>query len=405
MDRGAVRRLVFLEVAQNVWPEVVSGMPTIYLTRKELIKRGHKVHYTIPNDGKDYEQHEGVNIHRFWMPFYYDRPESFGGGAGFFIAKMQYLFFFLLGLLKMVGLAKKLKPDVIYSHGPYGIPVGSVVARLRGIPNVSRTYGHVYASTYTSFQQILNFELPLSLKLPAALFIIGDDGTEVERLSKEWGVPSDKAHYLVDGHDKEKYDPEFDKVSFKNKIGIPPESKVILSVCSLTKLKLTDKVLKALPKVLENNPDAYHIIVGDGPERENLDRLAESLGVTHRVKFMGRVPHAEVQKFFNIADIVAAIWSIGPLFEGMLSEKCVVTLNLGETDKFVANMETGVIIEKSDLDELEKTFIPLLDDDEKRVQMGKNARAWALENLDTIEGRISKEVDLIERTVEGWQAG
>jgi glycosyltransferase involved in cell wall biosynthesis len=402
MDRGAVRRLVFLEVAQNVWPEVVSGMPTIYLTRKELIRRGHQVHYTIPDDGKAYQQHEGVNIHRFWMPFYYDRPESFGEGAGFFIAKMQYLLFHILGVLKLTRLAKKLKPDVIYSHGPYGIPIGSFVAKLRGIPNISRTYGHVYAATYTRFQQLLNFELPYSLKYPAALYIIGDDGTKVVTLSEKWGVPSDKAHYLVDGHDKEKYNPDFDVVSFKKQIGLPPDSKILLSVCSLTKLKRTEYVIKSLPKILEKHPDVYHVIVGDGPEMGNLERLAESLGVGSRVKFMGRVAHSEVQKFFNIADIVAAIWSIGPLFEGMLSEKCVVTLNLGETDRFVKNMETGVIVEYSDLDDLERILIPLLDNSEQRDRIGNAARSWAIENLDTIEGRISKEVDLIEKTVEDW---
>jgi glycosyltransferase involved in cell wall biosynthesis len=400
MDCGAVRRLVFLEIAQNVWPDVVSGMPTIYLTRKELIKRGHEVHYTIPDDGKTYEQHEGVNIHRFWMPFYYNSPESLGGGTGFVIAKMQYLFFHIFGFLKLMRLARNLKPDVIYSHGPYGIPIGSLVAKLRRIPNISRTYGHVYAATYTPFQQLLNFELPYSLKYPATLYIIGDDGTKVVTLSEEWGVPKDKAHYLVDGHDKDRYDPEFDVDSFKNEIGVPPDSKVILSVCSLTLLKRTEFVVKSLPKVLEKHPETYHVIVGDGPERKNLERLAESLGVSSRVKFMGRIPHSEVQKFFNVADIVAAIWSIGPLFEGMLSEKCVVTLNLGETDRFVKNMNNGVLIDYADLDEMHRIFIPLLDDNEMRIQIGKNARAWALENLDSIEGRITKEVDLIERTVE-----
>ncbi len=398
-----MRRLVFLEIAQNVWPEVVSGMPTIYLTRKELIKRGHEVHYTIPSDGKTYDYHEGVLIHRFWMPFYFDRPETFGKGMGFIIAKLQYLVFHILGAFKLARLAKKLKPDVIYSHGPYGIPVGSFVAKLRGIPNISRTYGFVYAATYTRFQQLLNFELPYSLKFPAALYIIGDDGTRVMTLSKKWGVPQDKAHYLVDGHNKDVYDPGFDVESFKKEIGIPPESRVILSVCSLTKLKRTEYVVAALPGVLEIHPDVYHVIVGDGPERKNLEDLVESHVLRDRIKFIGRVPHSEVQKFFNIADIVAAIWSIGPLFEGMLSEKCVVTLNLGETDRFVKNMETGVLIEYPDLNRLHEVLNLLLDDDVLRKQIGKNARKWAVNNLDTIEGRITTEVDLIERTVEAWQ--
>ena len=393
---------MFLEIAQNIWPEVVSGMPTIYLTRKELVRRGHEVHYTIPYDGKDYKEHIGVKIHRFWMPFYYDRPEARGKGVGFIIAKVQYVLFQVLGGLKLLRLAKKTRPDVIYSHGPYGIPIGSFTSKMLGIPNISRTYGHVYASQYNRIQHLLNFELPFSLKFPAALYILGDDGTKVQELSKEWGVPQDKVWYPVDGHDKDVFDPEFDADSFKEEMGIPREAKVILTVSSLTKLKRTEFVVRALPDVLKRHPDVHHVIVGDGPERENLERMADDLGVRNRVKFMGSVPHSEVQKFFSVADIVAAIWSIGPLFEGMLSERCVVTLNLGETSRFVKNKETGVIVEYDDLPNLHEIFTPLLDDDELRKRIGKNARAWAIEHLDTIEGRISKEVDLLEKIVECW---
>lgn len=398
-----MRKLIFLEIAQNIWPKVVSGMPTIYLTRKELIKRGHEVHYTIPDDGNIDEEHEGVRIHRFWTPFHYSKPESFGKGVGFVISKAQYIFFQIFGTLKMAGLAKKLKPDVIYSHGPYGIPMGSFVAKLRGIPSVSRTYGHVYASTYTPIQQLANFELPLSLKFPAALFIIGDDGTKVKTLSERWGVPQDKAQYLIDGHKKDVFDPDFDAESFKREVGIPSDSRIILSVCSLTKLKRTEDVIRSLPKVLERHKDIFHVIVGDGPEEEDLRQLAISLGVSDKVKFMGRVPFVDVQRFYNIADIIAAIWSIGPVFEGMLSKKCVVTLNLGETDRFVTNMETGVLIEYSDLDELDRVFNQLLDDDSLRERIAENSLQWAKDNLDTIEGRITKEVDLIENMVDDWK--
>jgi 1,2-diacylglycerol 3-alpha-glucosyltransferase len=398
-----VRKLVFLEIAQNIWPKVVSGMPTIYLTRKELIKRGHEVHYTIPNDGNIDEEHEGVRIHRFWTPFHYSKPERFGKGVGFIISKAQYILFQIFGTLKMARLARRIKPDVIYSHGPYGIPIGSFIAKLRGIPSVSRTYGHVYASIYTPIQQLANFELPFSLKLPAALYIIGDDGTKVKKLSEGWGVPPDKVHYLVDGHKKDVYDPGFDAESFKREIGIPPDSRIILSVCSLTELKRTESVVKSLPKVLERHKDVFHVIVGDGPEEENLRQLAKSLGVRERVRFMGRVPFTDVQRFYNIADIIAAIWSIGPVFEGMLSKKCVVTLNLGETNEFVTNMETGVLIEYSDLDKLDDIFNQLLDDDSLRGRIAENSLQWAKDNLDTIEGRINREVDLIENMVDDWK--
>ncbi len=63
----------------------------------------------------------------------------------------------------------------------------------------------------------------------------------------------------------------------------------------LTKLKRVDWILKAAAKV---NKEMKIIIIGDGPEKENLEKLAKELGLKH-IKFTGRVKHEELPKYYN----------------------------------------------------------------------------------------------------------
>ncbi|MEX2414536.1 MAG: glycosyltransferase family 4 protein [Paenibacillaceae bacterium] len=78
---------------------------------------------------------------------------------------------------------------------------------------------------------------------------------------------------------------------------------VLLTVGRLVKRKGHDKVIEALPAIIEQVPQAVYVIVGDGPERHNLERIAEKYGVRDRVIFAGSVNDTErVQQYYHTAD-------------------------------------------------------------------------------------------------------
>ncbi|MCK5292021.1 MAG: glycosyltransferase family 4 protein [Thermoplasmata archaeon] len=393
-----------LELAPNVWLKEVKGMPIGYLTQREFIKEGHEVHYLVPDDGGTHTTQEGINIHRFWMPVYFMRPDIYGKGLWWLISRIQWFIFLLFGTISMARWAKKLEPDVVYGHGTLCVPPSAIVAKLRRIPNITRTYGFVFARKYTRFQHFLNFDLPLTLMLPAAAYIIGDDATCVKSLSERFGVPGDRAYYWVDGHEKNPTKEDFDGMAFRRTLGLTEESQVVLTVASLTKLKGTHNVVNAMPNVVKRHPNTVHIVVGDGPEMENLKMQAADLGVSDKVMFIGRVPQTEVWRYMGIADVVPALWSIGPLFEAMLSGKCIITIDIGETERFIQNRVNGILIEEDEIDKLSEIINELLDNDEFRLTLAENGKKWAMENLDTWEERVQKEVRLVERVVEDWKA-
>jgi PEP-CTERM/exosortase A-associated glycosyltransferase len=66
-----------------------------------------------------------------------------------------------------------------------------------------------------------------------------------------------------------------------------------------------DVLLSALPLVLREWPDASIVLAGGGPAERELKALAESLGVSQRVRFVGRVPHERVRRYYSVIDLLA----------------------------------------------------------------------------------------------------
>ncbi|MBI5185033.1 MAG: glycosyltransferase family 4 protein [Nitrospinae bacterium] len=91
--------------------------------------------------------------------------------------------------------------------------------------------------------------------------------------------------------------------------------KVLLTCGRLVERKGHDKMLEALPKILEQVPDVVYLIVGDGPHRSRLEELAERYGVADQVRFVGLVDNELLPKYYNLCDVFAmpnrAVGSIG----------------------------------------------------------------------------------------------
>ena len=82
------------------------------------------------------------------------------------------------------------------------------------------------------------------------------------------------------------------------------------------------------------------LIVGDGPERKNLEFLVSKLGLNPYIIFIGSIPHYEIHQYFNIADLFVSLYELfnagNPLLEALAYGKCIVTINNGGTGEFIA---------------------------------------------------------------------
>ena len=144
-----------------------------------------------------------------------------------------------------------------------------------------------------------------------------------------------------------------------------------------------DVLIRALPAIVARIADVRVLIVGDGPERANLQRLADTLGVAPQVRFVGRVPHAQVREIYAVADLLVyprldtlttrLTTPLKPL-EALAMEKAVLASDLAAMRELVTHGETGCLFEPGNPAALARAAVELLQDAPRRLRLGKQGR-------------------------------
>jgi len=141
-----------------------------------------------------------------------------------------------------------------------------------------------------------------------------------------------------------------------------PTARVLLAVCRLEPQKGLDSAVRALPDIRTHHPTAELVVLGEGPQRSELEQLATDLKVP--VHLLGRVP--DVAAWLRRADVVVhpARWEgFGlALLEAMLASKPIVATNVSSIPEIVADGETGLLVPPDDAPALATAVTRLLDD-------------------------------------------
>lgn len=147
-------------------------------------------------------------------------------------------------------------------------------------------------------------------------------------------------------------------------------------------------------------PDACRLlIVGDGPQRVELEALTGELGITAHTKFAGAVAHADVPSWLNRLDIYVAPSreeSFGvAVIEASACGLPVVVSNAGGLPEVVRDGETGVVVQRGDVPALQAALKRLVLDAALRDDLGRRGR-------DRVASEYAWEhcVDLMERCYE-----
>ena len=187
--------------------------------------------------------------------------------------------------------------------------------------------------------------------------------------------PGNKIRVIYNGIDDSRYILHQDP-NLKKSLGINDYACVLGTVARLDSIKNQAMMIKALKIILKHYPDTVLIIVGDGPERENLEKLTSQLELSSNVIFTGFREDAHL--FYKIMDIfLLTSFSEGTamtLLEAMASGvPCIVT-DVGGNIEIVKDNETGFIIPSDDREALADKIILLLNNDELRKEMGRGSR-------------------------------
>jgi len=325
---------------------------------------------------------------------------------GFFFRAVWWVIAQALFFINGFCIISQRKVDLIYTWGEFASPAAWALSKLFGIPWVARylgTYVPICDQKKKVLWRIRFWQEILAYKLPADLIIMTNDGTQGDRVLQHMGVKMEKVRFWLNGVNWESFHfmPQSQEAKALLNLG---DKYVLLCLSRLHRWKRVDRALQALPSVLKSFSNVVLVIVGDGPERKRLEQLALELGCREHVRFEGAIPHSEVPKYLAAADIFLSLYDlsnvVNPLFEAMMAGKCIVTLNNGDTRRFIRNGENGVLLECEDLHKLPEVIKELLANEELRNRLGTNARRFAEENFWSWEERLDVEIAEVSRLVE-----
>jgi glycosyltransferase involved in cell wall biosynthesis len=163
----------------------------------------------------------------------------------------------------------------------------------------------------------------------------------------------------------------------RRKLGIFEDERMILAVGRLSKEKAQIDLLRAFEKLSHTHSEfkARLVVVGDGPERANLEATAASLGIAARVIFTGQVKNVEV--YYAAADVLVnpshSEGSPYVLLEAMAAGLPIVATAVGGVPEMIENNETALLVPASDPQAMAEAIARLLNDEKLAGQLAENA--------------------------------
>lgn len=266
------------------------------------------------------------------------------------------------------------RPDVIVCGHYIAAPAGLLAWRFFHIPYVVFAYGHeVRRKGVRRLQQFL-------LK-PATLVIACSRFTRSAVV--DLGVTPDRARVLYPGVDAQRFSPFSEGTN-------PTRSRTLLTVSRLTDFyKGHDTVIRALPAILAELPGVRYVVAGDGPLREPLTKLANSLGVSRDVEFTGEVSDETIIDLYRSCEVFVLVSrecamnggaeGFGIVFlEAAACAKPVVAGRSGGIVDAVQDEVTGLLVDPEDVDAVAAAIVSLFEDPPSAKRLGDAGREMVL---------------------------
>lgn len=199
------------------------------------------------------------------------------------------------------------------------------------------------------------------------------------------GIPADKVTVIPNAVDIEKFSfgatPD---VQLKAELGLT-DARVLGFLGSFYAYEGLDLLLQALPRLLARAPDVRLLLVGGGPQEETLKQQARQLGIADKVVFTGRVPHSEVNRYYDLVDVLVyprhsmrlteLVTPLKPL-EAMAQGRVFVASDVGGHKELIRDGETGVLFKAGDPQSLADKVLNLLDHPERWPLLAQAGREF-----------------------------
>lgn len=292
---------------------------------------------------------------------------------------------------RLLQLARDIQPDVIHAHSPVLNAVPAIrVGRLLGIPVVYeiRAFWEDAAVDHgTTNEGSLRYRLTRALETWAvkradAVTVICE-GLRNDLIER--GIPAEKITVIPNAVNVDQFsvggnpDP-----SLKMKLGLGT-SRVLGFIGSFYAYEGLDLLIAAMPTILKQIPDVKILLVGGGPQDAALRRQVMALDLKERVIFVGRVPHEEVNRYYDLIDVLVyarhpmrlteLVTPLKPL-EAMAQGRLMVASDVGGHKELIQDGKTGVLFRAGHPGDLASKVVGLLKYNQGWDTMKRNGRQF-----------------------------
>ena len=293
---------------------------------------------------------------------------------------------------KILRAIRRERPDLIHSHTRVTQVLGWAVSSLMNVPYVTTCHG------------LYKFRIGRRYFRCWGKWVMAISKTSMERLVRQYRLAAPHQVVLVEnGIDVDRFRQAPDPAEverFRRANGLNGGGPVIGAIARLSPVKGLDLLLKAVPPLLKEFPDLRVLLVGDGPARENLVRLAYELKIAERVAICPsvedtRVPLSLLQAF------AAPAWREGfglAIVEAMAAGVPVVASDSGGPGEIIEQGKSGLLIQPGDVAGLENGLRSLLNDPDARRRMAEQGRLRAKERYD-LERTVTQVEEVYGRAV------
>ncbi len=288
----------------------------------------------------------------------------------------------------------QIKPDILHAHSPALNGFAALrMAKKYGLPLVyeCRAFWEDAAVDHGTTQEgSLRYRLTKSLetyvfKHASAVTTICE-GLRNDIIGR--GVPAEKITVIPNAVDIDKFTyGEGADPGLVGSLGLT--DKVVLGfIGSFYAYEGLLLLLDALPTIIQQQPNVRLLLVGGGPQQEQINRKINELGLQDWVVLPGRVPHQDVQRYYNLVDIFVyprlamrltdLVTPLKPL-EAMAQGRLLVASDVGGHHELIRNRETGYLFKAGDKTALAETVLAVLSEKERWEQIKLAGRRYVEE--------------------------
>jgi glycosyltransferase involved in cell wall biosynthesis len=280
------------------------------------------------------------------------------------------------------------KCDLVHAHGhPY---LSSLMA-CKVAQHCNKPFILTQHNTFVDFDSWLNIvELLNDWVVGTPVLKDSDRVITVSKKTREYvlkfGVDVSKTSVIYNGVDTDFFHP-MDKEKSRVNTNLPSDKTLILTVRRLVYKNGLDTLIEAISLLAKDYPDLLFVVIGNGPDRNIIEKRARGLGIKDSVELTGFVPEAFLPQYYNAADYFVLPSSSGEglpmvLLEAMACQLPVIATTTGGTTEIIKEMKNGVLVPPRNPKALAQAVSRLL-------PLKRKSRAIGEENRKTVEANFT----------------